>query len=452
MQIASRLIIFFLIIFCSCEQPGTAVETEIVETAHVVPDPRDAIIYQINPRAFSEEGNLQGILPRLDSIKSLGANVIYIMPIYPIGQENSVNSPYCIRDYTAVNEEFGSLEDLQAVVDGAHERGMAVIMDWVANHTAYDHPWTSNKDWYLQDEEGNIISPPETGWDDVAQLNFNNDDMRQEMIAAMKFWIDKANIDGFRCDYSDGPPFDFWQHAIDTLRGLDESRPLLFLSEGTRVDHFAAGFDYNFGFEFFHSLVVDIFKDGQSVTKIDSVNAIEYEGDDTGDKRMVRYTTNHDVNLGGVPQERFGGEKGAMAAFVVAAYMKAVPMIYNGQEIGIEEHLEFFSKTPINWQESNEDVLAAYKKILSFYQESEVLRRGTMDTYDHDDIAVFTMTHGGKKVLVMVNLRDQELSYAIPESLNQIEWKEQQFDSSLSMSDNNTDILLPAYAYRIFSN
>lgn len=138
-----------------------------------VPERQDVTIYQVNMRAFSNEG-FKGVTARLDSIKALGANVVYLMPIYPVGTVNSVNSPYCVKDYKGINSEFGTLADLRALVDGAHSRDMAVILDWVANHTAFDNAWTSNKSWYLQDAQGNIISPPGTGWNDVAQLNFTN--------------------------------------------------------------------------------------------------------------------------------------------------------------------------------------------------------------------------------------------------------------------------------------
>ena len=165
-----------------------------------VPDRRDVTIYQVNIRTFSKEGNLKGVTARLDSIKALGANVIYLMPIYPVGQLKSVNSPYCIQNYSLVSQEFGTLEDLRSLVDGAHQRNMAVILDWVANHTSYDHVWIQNKSWYLQNSAGNIISPPGHNWNDVAQLNFSNQNMRLELIKTMKNWVLKANIDGFRCD------------------------------------------------------------------------------------------------------------------------------------------------------------------------------------------------------------------------------------------------------------
>ncbi|RYE16123.1 MAG: hypothetical protein EOP51_26405, partial [Sphingobacteriales bacterium] len=190
-----------------------------------VPDRQDVVLYQVNMRTFSEAGNFAGVVARLDSIKALGANVIYLMPIYPVGIVNGINSPYSVQNYTAVNSEFGDINGLRAVVDGAHSRGMAVILDWVGNHTSWDNPWiTAHKDWYLQNGAGQVQSPPGTGWNDVAQLNFNSNAMRLEQIRSMKYWVLKANIDGFRCDYADGPPVDFWKQAIDTLRNISSHK------------------------------------------------------------------------------------------------------------------------------------------------------------------------------------------------------------------------------------
>ncbi|MBK7214039.1 MAG: hypothetical protein IPH88_12225 [Bacteroidales bacterium] len=144
-----------------------------------VPNTADIVMYEINERAFSSSGKLSGIIPRLDSIKSLHVNVIWLMPIFPIGIIKSVNSPYCIRNYTEVNTEFGNLNDLRTLVREAHKRDMAVILDWAANHTSWDNPWIKNRSWYTQDATGNIISPAGTNWQDVADLNFDNATMRK---------------------------------------------------------------------------------------------------------------------------------------------------------------------------------------------------------------------------------------------------------------------------------
>ncbi len=237
----SVLSVSFLLAFTlscsSVKNVSTTVPAQYGKPYQHVPDPRDVTLYQVNIRTFSTSGDLPGILPRLDSIKALGANVIYLMPIYPVGIVKTSNSPYCVRNYTAVNPEFGTLADLRAVVDGAHSRNMAIILDWVPNHTSFDNPWTANKSWYLQNSAGNIISPPGRGWNDVAQLNFDNYDMRAAMINAMKYWVATANVDGFRCDFADGQPIDFWKQAINSLRHIPD-HILLMMAEGSRNENF----------------------------------------------------------------------------------------------------------------------------------------------------------------------------------------------------------------------
>lgn len=409
-----------------------------------VPDPRDVSIYQVNIRVFSKEGNLNGVIARLDSIKSLGTNVIYLMPTYPVGQVKGVNSPYCIRDYRSVNPEFGTLADLQKLVAEAHKKGMAVLMDWVANHTSFDHTWIKNKTWYLQDSLGNIISPPGTGWNDVAQLNFSNHDMTAEMIQCMKYWVLTANIDGFRCDYTDGPPFEFWKQALDTLRNTTGHR-LIMLSEGRRSNHFTAGFDYNFGFDFFNN-TKRIYSDGISAQTIDSFNLIDYKN--TSDKqRMVRYTSNHDVNgSDGTPLELFGGLKGSMAAFVVVAYMKSIPMIYGGQEVGTPYRLRFpFTEKDIDWS-LNPDLTVEYKKLLAFYNRSTAIRRGSLTTYSNDQVVCFKKVWKKEQVLVVINLQPGQMQFQVPAELQNTSWKNAFSDKRVSLAKSTS---LTGYEYLV---
>lgn len=412
-----------------------------------VPSAEDAIIYQVNMRAFSIAGNLQGVTARLDSIKSLGVNVVYLMPIYPVGTLRSVNSPYAVKDYKAVGSEFGTLDDLRTLVNEAHQKNMAVILDWVANHTAWDNAWiTANKSWYQQDASGNIIAPPGTNYTDVAQLNFNNDTMRTAMIEAMRYWVFAANIDGYRCDYADFIPFDFWKDALTSLKGIS-GRQLLFLAEGTRSDHFRAGFDYTFGFAFFNK-IKELYADSESATQINDVNKNEYTNA-YDESRVVRYISNHDVNLSdGTPLELFNGTKGAMAAFVVAAYMKGVPMIYNGQEIGYATRIDYFNRTPINWS-ANPAVTAEYKKVLAFRNNSSAIRNGQLFTYSSDDVAAFTKQQDNEKVLVMVNLRNKVVDYTLPAAFTNSTWTDALNSGNVALTGKVT---LQPYTYVVLKN
>lgn len=405
-----------------------------------VPDPRDAVIYQVNMRSFSATRNFQGVIARLDSIKSLGVNVIYLMPIYPVGVLKSVNSPYCIKDYKAVNSEFGTLTDLRLLIDGAHSRGMTVILDWVANHTSWDNGWMSNSSWYSKDNAGNIVSP--NGWNDVAQLNFTNTDMRNAMIKAMKYWVLTANCDGFRCDYSDGPPADFWKQAIDTLRNI-KTHKLLLLAEGTRSDNYASGFNYTFGFRFFDQIKT-VYSANQPANNLNNLNTSEYIGAGESDM-VVRYITNHDVNSSdGTPLDLFGGNSGSMAAFVVAAYMKSVPMIYNGQEVGTPYRLTFpFTGTTINWT-INPDMVAKYKKIIAFRNSSTAIRRGSLASYSNEDVCAFTKISGTQTVFVLSNLRNASINFMLPTAVANSTWSDGFTGNPVSLT---TQLTLAPYSY-----
>lgn len=410
-----------------------------------VPDPKDAIIYQVNMRVFSSAGNLQGVTARLDSIKNLGVNVMYLMPVYPVGILRAINSPYAVKDYKAVGSEFGTLDDLRNLVDGAHSRNMAVMLDWVANHTSWDNAWISNKSWYQQDASGNIISP--SGYSDVAQLNFKNDSMRAAMITAMRYWVFNANIDGFRCDFADNVPFDFWKQANTSLKSITTHK-LLMLAEGTRADHFNAGFDMTYGFAFYDKLK-DIYGNNKTATLINDVNRSEYTNA-KDESQVVRYITNHDVNSSdGTPLDLFGGKKGSEAAFVVTAYMKGVPMIYDGQEVGTPYRLTFpFTSTKIDWT-LNPDVTAAYKKIIAFRNSSAAIRGGQLFSYSSDDVVAFTKELDKEKVFVMVNLRNRIVEYTLPATLVNSTWTDGYTNTATTLTGKVT---LQPYGYVVLKS
>lgn len=392
-----------------------------------MPSKEDAIIYQVNLRAFSQTGTLKGVQDRLTQIKELGVNVIYLMPVFPVGEERAsgqLGSPYAVKDYKAVNPDFGTLEDLRTLVEEAHKKDMAVILDWVANHTAWDNAWiTTHPDWYQKDDNGDIIIPPGTNYNDVAQLDFTNTEMRTAMIDAMSYWIYSANVDGFRCDYADFVPQNFWTEAITKLRSIKKNQKILMLAEGTKVNQFAAGFDYTFGFNFFSTLE-QLFKENKPATTLQNSNATEYATNYNEQNRIVRYTSNHDVNwIEGTPIELFGGKKGSIAAFVVAAYMKSVPMIYNGQEIGYAQRIDYFSRTPIDWSTADATMLAEYKKIIAFRNSSNAIKKGTYTGYSSDAVSAFTMETSTEKVFVLSNLTNTTVKYLVPNSLKTT-WKD----------------------------
>jgi glycosidase len=411
-----------------------------------VPETKNIIMYEVNLRAFSSSGDLQGVINRLDQLKALNVNVIWLMPIYPIGQINSVNSPYCVKNYYEVGNEYGTLEDLRTLTTEAHNRNMAVVVDWVANHTAWDNPWIAqHPEWYSQDGSGNIIIPPGTNWNDVADLNFSNATMRVNMIDAMKYWTLEANIDGFRCDYADGVPYDFWKQAIDSLNTLP-NRNLIFLAEGTRADHYDAGFQMTYAWDFYTSMK-NVFA-GSAPSTIYTTNTSEYANVPSG-KRKLRFTTNHDQSAWeATPMTLFNGKAGATCASVITTYYNGVPLIYTGQEVGRVSTVPFFSNSPINWT-VNLDMQQNYRDMLSFYSQSAVARYGTPMPYADANVVCFKKVLNADQVLVIANVRNTTTNYSTPTALLNSTWTNAITGAPVTIGSS---LSLSAYQYLILKN
>lgn len=407
-----------------------------------VPSTQDIIMYEINIGSFSPEGNLNGITERLDNIQVLGVNTIWLMPIHPIGTLNSFGSPYCVKDHFAVNPQLGGLDDLKKLVDEAHERKIAVMLDWVANHTAWDHPWIAeHPNWYTQDGAGNIISPPGTNWSDVADLNFDHSEMRLEMISAMEYWITEAGIDGFRCDAADLVPFDFWQQAINKLERV-AGRSIILLAEGTRDDHFDAGFQMNFAWDYYNA-VKNVFVSNGNPSMLYDTNVSEYEPVPSG-KRKLRFTTNHDLSNERTPVGVFGSKQAALAASAATIFMNGTPLIYAGQEVGVNEPSIYTTGQAIAW-DSNPDMLSAYTALLQFYNNSDAARNGALNYFSDSDFIVFEKTMGNSKVLVIINSRASDKVLSVPNSL-QGSWEHAWNDQTVTLAGN---LQLDAYEYLI---
>jgi glycosidase len=403
--------------------------------------PEHVVLYEVNLRAFSPTGDLKGVISRLDEIKALGVNTIYLMPIFPIGKIKSVNSPYSVQNYYQVNPEFGGLEDLRTLTDEAHKRDMAVILDWVANHTAWDNPWIANQDWYTQ-EKGKIISPAGTNWQDVADLNYTNPAMRLAMIDALRYWVLEANVDGFRCDAADFIPFDFWQQAIEALQSIPD-RKIILLAEGAREDHFSAGFQMNYSWDFYNQLK-RVF-DGQSATTLYSTHLAEYQGLAAGQNKL-RFTTNHDESAWDAsPVVLFHGKEGAIAASIITTSMGGVPMLYSGQEVGREDNTPFFSNSPIHW-EQNADMLQTYQAVMAFYNQSGALQEGDLRDCSTADVVCFSRSSASEEVLVLVHVRDQALDFAIPAEWQNSAWLDAFTGTPVALE---TSLQLDGFGYRV---
>lgn len=414
----------------------------------------ELVIYEMFVRNFTNEGTFNAIVPRLDELKQLGINTIWLMPIHPIGvvkKLGTYGSPYAVKDYYAVNPNMGTSADFKNLVNEVHNRGMLLIIDWVANHTSWDNPWiTAHSDWYTKDAQGNIV-PPISNWQDVADLNFNNLEMRNEMIKAMKFWVTEYNIDGFRCDAAEMVPNDFWNNAITDLRAI---RPLFLLGEGESKNLLSQGFDAIYSWTEYGA-IKDIFMSTRTSTYTNYINtdlnALPV------DKYRLRFTTNHDETSWDLtPPEIYGGIQGAMAASVISFASKGIPMLYNGQEVGSTVHQNLFEKSQINWN-ANPEMKQFYTKLISIYNSNVEFTEGSLEIINlSEELVSFKRTKFigivdgqeiNSNVWIIVNPNNTVKSFNIPNTFLSL-GLENLFTGEVLTG--KTTLQIPAYGYYIF--
>lgn len=427
------VVVFLLFLFLQSCSSDVGTTPDQNPTTFQVPKTENIVMYEINPVAFSSSKDIQGITNKLDYLKDLGINTIWIMPIYPVGVVNSFGSFYCVKDYKSVRTSLGTMDDFKNLVSTAHQKGIAVILDWVANHTSWDNNWIySNPSWYTHDNNGNIIHPSGTNWNDVADLNFENQDMRLAMIDAMKYWVTETNIDGFRCDAADFIPYDFWVQANTSLNAIP-NKHLILLAEGARADHFAAGFQMNFSWDYLSSIKSVFGGTQQNANSIISSSNNEYAVVPTG-KKKLRFITNHDESYLATPNTIYGGINGAIAATVITMCLQGVPLLYCGQEVGVSNTSTYNGVNTIDFN-SNTEILTTYKKLLSFYNSSQTVKKGTTINFNDNNVVVFQKTLNSEKVLVLVNTRSAAKNFSVPTQI-QGNWTNALTDESISLSGN----------------
>ena len=435
--------IFSLAFIFSCDKKEDPIDNETdgyqqygTPVANI-PDNEELVMYEVNLRAFSSGGDLQGVQNRLDNIAELGVNIIWLMPIQTNG--GFINSPYAISDYYMVDEEYGTLENLRTFIAEAHNRGMLVILDWVANHTAWDNTWMADSSWYSQDANGTIIHPAGTNWTDVADLNFDNEDMANQMIDAMKYWVLEANADGYRCDAADYVPYEFWKRAIDSLRAIP-NRELVLFAEGARNDHFEAGFDLNFDWSFYNR-TVSIFASGTNASYLGNQHNITYGGVTAG-KEKVRFTTNHDqCAWDGTAIDIYGGMDASLAAFAATLFYPGVPLIYTGQEIGWNIQIPFFTNSVVNWNYGT-STLEKYKKLMNAYTNNHEFKSGELNDYSSSDIICINREIVGNSAWCLVSSKNTISSFSLPLELQNFSGTNL-LDGSSFVVNGNTISLAP---------
>jgi alpha-amylase len=370
-------------------------------------------IYEVNTRQYTPEGNFQAFAREMPRLKDMGVEVLWFMPITPISiqkRKGSLGSYYACSDYTSINPEYGTMEDFKTLVTRAHELNMKVIIDWVANHTGWDHVWTkTNPDYFLKDQLGNFHD--RYGWDDVIDLDYSNHNLRTAIKESMKFWIRTCNIDGFRCDMAMLTPYDFWKEARTEL---DQLKPLLWLGEMDQWDNpdYMEVFDLCYSWKWMHKT-----KEFYQTHKPDihGLLAVLVHYESLRPKSAIRtwFTSNHDENSwNGTEYEKYGHLAKPLAVF--SCTWNGVPMIYSGQELPNHKRLKFFDKDPIEWDGSYE-LHDFYKKLLNLHSNHPALRAADdnvttyfLRTSSEQEVFAFLRKNGEKEVLVLLNLSPHE--------------------------------------------
>lgn len=379
-----------------------------------LPWSRQAVIYQVNVRQYTQAGTLAAVQADLPRLKNLGVDILWLMPWQPIGKLNrkgTLGSYYSISDYTAVNPEFGTLADAKAFVAEAHKLGFKVILDWVANHTAWDHPWaTAHKDWFKLNAKGEVYAvtfnegqPSEEHWEDVIALNYKSEGLREAMIDAMKFWVRETDLDGFRCDVASLVPTDFWVRA---RHELDAVKPVFMLAESDAIElHSSGAFDMTYSWDLADQVFKKVGKGEAGAPLLKAWLAKQPAGYPAHAYRM-RFTSNHDFNSWhGTDAELYGDAYQALA--VLTFTLPGMPLIYNGQESRLTKKLEFFEKDPIAWK--SYELTGFYQQLIALKHKHKALAVGQYGApvkllEAPGDVIAFERRQGADVVRVAVNL------------------------------------------------
>ena len=413
---------------------------------------KNATTYQINTRQFTLKGTFRAAEAHLPRLKDLGVNILWLMPIQTIGQEKrkgSLGSPYAVRDYYSVNPEFGNLEDLKHFVKTAHDQGMYIILDWVANHTAWDnHLVNEHPEWYARDWKGDFRPTPWWDWPDIIDFDYQHPELRQYMTKAMKYWVTEVDIDGYRCDVAGFVPTDFWNNV---RKELDAIKPVFMLAEWESRDLHAEAFDMTYSWSWYdavHQITMGK-ADLNSLFVYYSWNEKAFPADAM---RMI-FVTNHDKNAWeGTEFEQFGD--GLETAIVLSVVGEGMPLIYNGQEAGNTKRLSFFEKDPIIWQDHPLGDL--YKKLFALKKTNTALWNGKWGTRMicipnniPDKVLSFVRQNSQDKVFAVLNFSKQPQVVTFHESLYYGVYTDY-FSNELLTLQASTQLTLEAWDYRVF--
>ncbi|MGV8915319.1 MAG: alpha-amylase family glycosyl hydrolase [Kaistella sp.] len=379
----------------------------------------DTNIYEVNVRQYSQEGTFRAFEKEMPRLKNMGVKTLWFMPVTPISQKvkkGSLGSQYAASDYTAINPEFGTMEDFKHMVDEAHKLGFKVIIDWVANHTGWDHVWTvSHPEYYLHDEDGKFHIA--SGMEDIIELDYANPEMRTAMIDAMKFWVRETNIDGFRCDLASWVEVNFWEQARPEVEKI---KPLFFIGEFDELDNpdYGKVFDASYSWTWMHK-TADYYKNDLPLSELKDLLQ-KYSA--IGDHSMrAWFTTNHDENTwNGTEYEKYGVIAKPLAVF--SATWNGIPLLYSGQELPNMKRLEFFEKDVIEWTGNNQ-MADFYQTLLNLKSSNPALRGGDPNGITYfltssadDKIMAYLRKNGKDEVLVVLNMSKSAVDFNLNEA------------------------------------
>jgi glycosidase len=421
---------------------------EITNTAWTA----DAVLYQLNTRQFTPEGTFAAAQKQLPRLAAMGVDIIWLMPIHPIGEANrkgSLGSPYAVRDYRAVNPELGTEAEFRAFVAEAHRLGLKVILDWVANHSAYDNPLTvSHPGWYTRTSEGALMPPAGTDWSDVADFDYSQPGLRRYMTESLVYWVREFGVDGYRADVAGYVPTDFWETA---RAELDKVKPVFMLAEWEQRDLHARAFDATYGWGWKEAMQ-RLVKDGSGAGAIRGYYAGQSETWPQAAMRMV-YTENHDQNSwDGVAATIYG--PAYEAAIALSFVGSGLPLIYNGQEADNDRQLQFFERDPIVWREGQHAALFA--RLIALKTEMRALHNGRfgapmveVSTSATADVYAFTRGQAGERVFAVFNLSPRQHRITFAHARHHGTYTDALTGGAMAFTGGET-MDLPAWGYRIF--
>jgi len=490
--ISLTLFVNFLFFASSCKNSTDEQVNQDDSTQFILQHPewaKSVNIYEVNLRQYSPGGTIKEFETHLPRLKEMGVDILWFMPVFEIGKinrkatqtklieeiedpkekEKYLGSYYGIKDYLSINPEFGTMEEFKSLVNKIHEMGMYVILDIAVNHTAWDHDWVTNnpdfytrvkedetpwkKEWmeqhpeyYKQLRERGMTYPVGTDWWDTADLNFDNKDLREEFKKIFKFWVQEVDVDGYRCDVAGMVPTDFWESIRPAL---DSIKPVFMLAEANQVDHHYKSFDASYSWEL-HHLMNKIAKGEEGPLAIDHYFA---KSDSIFPQNAIRmqFITNHDENSwNGTVEERMGAASKTMALLTYT--VPGMPLIYSGQETGLNKRLLFFEKDEINW-DTDKELGGFYKSLISLKKNNSALWNGDkgakltkINTTNDSTVYSFVREDDKSKVLVVMNLSKEDAKFSLKTDAD-YKGMNEYFGNGKFESD---DFELKAWEYRVF--